>query len=193
MAKSKTQTLENLRQAEVKERTAGRDLGLKAQAARQAADAAREGLVEAHAAGTDTKRAERDRAKAVVEAEDAAIRAEAATRRVERAAREREAFEIQNAQELIAELEPAARDVVERLERAARDFATADADWSTTAQRVAQLLAHVDGVSARTHQPSSHGLDDVAQQLRQALRGGTAIASPMPHAEDVDPTIKSAA
>jgi len=193
MARSQTQTLEELRQAEIKEGTAGRALGAKAQAARQAADAAREALVEAHAAGTDTKRAERDRVKAVAEAEDAAIRAEAATRRVERAAREREAFETQHARELIAELGPAAQEAVEKLGRAARDFDSADTDWSAIAQRVAQLLAHVDGASARTHQPSGHGLGEIARDLRHALRTGTAIASPMPNSAAADPTIRSAA
>lgn len=193
MPKSRTEALEELRQAEVRERIAGRELGAKAQAARQAADAAREALVEAHATGTDTKRAERDRAKAGAEAEDIAIRAEAATRRVERAAREREGFETQHAQQLIAELGPAAREAVEKLERAARDFDAADTDWSAIAQRVAQLLAHIDGSSARADQPSSHGLGDVAQQLRQALRGGTAIASPMPNSAGADRTIRSAA
>jgi hypothetical protein len=178
--KSKRRTLENLRLAGVEERQRARDLEVSAQAATNDAEIAREQLIEAHAAGDARaiKAADNARQAAVRHAENASIQAEAARRRVERAAKEHQRYEAANARHLIDELEPAARLVVERLQSAAAELAAADAEWSSLAQRVNELVAVCPGASPRFDTPIGHALQEVARELRRA---DGQVVSPLPH------------
>ena len=172
-----TDRLAKLRQAAAKEATTSREAQREAEAAEQAAAAARDQLVEAHAAGTHVRKAEQAHAKARDKAEAAAIRAEGAARRAERAAQDAGTYEADHVQDLLAELEPPATAAAERLTASARELYEAHTGWHDVSARVGALLRHVPGPS---NAPSDHALAPVMRDVRNFLRTSGEIAPPLP-------------
>ncbi len=180
---SATGRLAKLRESEVTERQAQRDLAAKADAATAAVDHARGALVEAHATGEQAgiRRAEKAHDHARTAAETAGIKAEAADLRVRGAEDERQRFEKGSAEALIAELKPRAQAVVEQLDRSANELLEANTEWETLNQRVGQLLLMVNGASPTNDAPIQHRLAAAVREVRNVLRAGGETEPPLPH------------
>jgi len=183
MSKSKTDTLKSLIEAEAKERARARDLQASAKAAQAHVDEARTELVEAHAAVDPRaiKAAEKNQQAALKQAENASVQADAALLRIDRASRERHGYVTANARGLIAELQPQAREIAERLQSSAHELVAADRAWGSLAQEVNHLLKEIPGASAISDAPSTHVLAEVARDIRRALANGATVAPPTPH------------
>jgi hypothetical protein len=180
MAKSKTQALADLAQAEVGERQKQREAELAAARAREAADQARSALVDAHVTEKGVGAAEKARERALKLADDATIQGEAAQRRLDRAGQERRRFEVVHARELIDELGPAAEQAVRKIEHGIRALVEGNGEWHVVAQRVSALLRELPGASPRDA-PSDHELGGAVRDLKQVLTGGLDVTSPLPH------------
>ncbi len=179
MKQSKTQQLEELRQIEVQRRARSRELGLEADTAIKGVADARTKLVQATAAGEARaiSKAEKARAEATAHADRAAIDSEAAELNVVTAERDRQTFERGHAADLIAELEPAAREVVAKLTSAAKSLVEADRTWFQVYQRVSELVAGVPNAGP-ADLPSTHALAEMARVLRKS---DLEVVPPLPH------------
>jgi phage gp16-like protein len=99
-------------------------------------------------------RREQEHRQAEVAADDAAVQAEVANLRAQRAETTRAQFKNANALEPLAELQPRADAAVSKLETAKADLAAGHQEWAAVTQEVGELLAEVDGATARSDAPA---------------------------------------
>jgi hypothetical protein len=175
--------LDELRQQAATERVKARELEAEEHAARAEIAAAADAVVRAYADQNDAaaKKATLRRDKAERAASDLADRQAAARVRIDRAERAVSSYEREHARELIAELEPAATEATDALRHHATGLIEAHRRWHDTSQQITRLLGHVPHASPAVDAPRDHALADGVRAVRNALRAGDEIRSPLPH------------
>jgi len=179
MSSSHTEALAELKRQLAEETVAARTREAESEAEEGTLVTARDAVVQAYA-DQDTaaaKKAVRARDKAHARAAELAVKQEAARLRVRRAEQAAQAYEAENAAELIAELEPAGIEAVEALRHHATELVAADRRWHTVSTEVSRLLRHVPGATPATDAWGEPKLSPIVTALRKA---GDQIESPMP-------------
>ena len=179
MSFSHIEALAELKRQLAEDTVAARTLDAEAETAERELVAARETVVRAHADrdAAAAKKATSARDKAEAQASELVVKQEAARLRVRRAGQAAQAYEAENAAELIAELEPAGIEAVEALRHHAAELVAADRRWHTVSTEVSRLLRHVPGATPATDALGEPKLSPIVTALRKA---GDQIESPMP-------------
>ena len=63
----------------------------------------------------------------------------------------------------------------------ANESVAGDVKWQAISQRISELLAHVDGATARDDAPSEHDLHGEVRQLKRKVASGATVIPPSPH------------
>jgi hypothetical protein len=179
MSSGHTDALAELKRQLAEENFSVRALEAEAEAAEGVLAAARDAVVQAYV-DQDTraaKNATSARDKADARMSELAMKQEAARLRVRRAEQAAQAYEAENAADLIAELEPAAIDAVEAVRHHAAELVAADRRWHTVSTEVSRLLRHIPGATPATDARGEHKLSPIITAIRKA---GDQIESPMP-------------
>lgn len=173
--------LERLRKAVANQRQLLRECHANLDAAKLAVDDLGDSIREAYVQEDEQLAAKlrKSETAAMAKIKDCQYRLDAQTVIAERAEQERDAYIASNADGLLKELEPEARQVTRDLRSHAEALVAADKNWHDLQAQVNQYLV-AKGLQPVGNAPDDHSLSSLCRSLRYLLRDGE-IRSPLPH------------